>query len=467
MPISPENLTKIENFIRKTMRKKKVPGLSIGIIQGDKVLHARGYGYRDLEKGLSMTADTLIGIASVTKSITAFAIMKLVQEGKLSLEESVATYLSRPPFSNHPEIKLKHLLSHSSGIPAADAQLAQMFYNLGDFKNIYPVATKDDFFYHISAPDDYNLFKPEEKFFYNNDMFTCLGFIIENITGKKYSEYIQELIFEPLQIKRATFSKEEYDQDPLNDKIVGYLPKTQDGKQSLRRVNLSMYEFLQAPGGLNISANDMLKYAQLILNRGKWDGKEILTDEMFSKLWDPIISCPYGLTPEGKYALGWVIDDSYLGTKLVHHGGGLGTSCTSLILAPDLNLGIYVGQNSCNISPSIIARYALAIILGKDPHQELKELQVEPILDEIQGKYYAPHDLYSAEILLEGGVLWAKLQIDDGSLKFPLIPKDILNLTFTLGLAQLPPVPKIQFYRDNNTGKISSVTYDRYLYIKN
>ena len=296
-------------------------------------------------------------------------------------------------------------------------------------------------------------------------MYTCLGFIIEEITGKKYANYIQELIFEPLQIKRATFSKEGYDQDPLNDKIIGYLPITQNGKQSIKHANLSMYEFLQAPGGLIISTNDMLKYAQLMLNHGKWDGKEILAEEIFTKLWEPIVQCPYGFSAGGEYAFGWV-REKYLGTEIIHHGGGLGTSGTSFILVPEFNLGIYVGQNSCNVSPSIVARYALTIILGKDPHKELRELQVEPILEDIQGKYYAPHDLYAAEILLEGGVLWAKLQIDDGELKFPLMPKDILNLTFTLGVAQLPPIPTIQFYRNKETNKISSVTYDRYLYKK-
>lgn len=466
MELSKKKLKKIEDFIRKTMRQNKVPGLSIGIIKDDKILHAKGYGYRDLEQGLPMTENTLIGIGSVTKSFTSFAIMKLVSEGKIAIDDSAAQYLPQPPFSNHPEIKIKHLLSHSSGIPAADGGMAQSFYEFGDFKNIYPVATKEDFFYHISAPEDYNIFPPEEKFFYNNDMFICLGFIIEKLTGKKYAEYIHEIILRPLNAERATFSKETYDKDPLNDKIRGYMPEMSNGKQSIRKTPLPMYGFLEPPGGLYISSLDMLKYAQLMLNRGKWGDSELLAEEHFANLWNPIIDCPYGFSSNGKYALGWVKETVYLDTELIHHGGGLGTSCTSLILAPEHNLGIFVGQNSCNISTSIYSRYALAELLDRDPEKELRELRMMIVLEEITGVYLAPHDLYKAEISLDKGVIQASIQYDDGEIKVPLIPSDISHLIFTIGVAQLPPVPQIQFIRNKETKKIEFLSYDRYLYRK-
>ena len=466
MELSKKKIKKIEDFIRKTMRQNKIPGLSIGIIKDDKILHAKGYGYRDLEQGLPMNADTLIGIGSVTKSFTAFAIMTLVSKGKISIDDSVAQYLPQPPFSNHPEIKVKHLLSHSSGIPAADAGMAQSFYEFGDYKNIYPVATKEDFFYHISAPEDYKIFSPGEKFFYNNDMFICLGFIIEKLTGKKYAEYIHEILLNPLNAERATFSKEIYNKDPLNDKIRGYMPEMRDGKQTIKKTPLPMFEFLEPPGGLYISTLDMLKYAQLMLNHGKWGDSELLDEEHFANLWEPIIDCPYGYSSNGKYALGWVKETTYFDTELIHHGGGLGTSCVSLLLAPEHNLGIYVGQNSCNISTSLFARYALAELLDIDPEKKVREVQMMIILEEITGVYLAPHDLYKAEISLDKGVLWASIQIDDGEFKVPLIPSDINNLSFSIGVAQLPPVPQIQFIRNKQTKKIEFLSYDRYLYKK-
>ena len=392
--------------------------------------------------------------------------MKLVSEGKIALEDSAAKYLPQPPFSNHPEIKIKHLLSHSSGIPAADGGLAQMFYEFGDYKNIFPVATKDDFFYHISAPENYNIFSPEEKFFYNNDMFTCLGFIIEDLTGKKYAEYIQEILLGTMGAERATFSKDIYEKDPLNDKIRGYLPEMQNDKQSIRKTPLPMGKFLGAPGGLYISSKDMLKYAQVMLNRGKWGENILLNEAEFAKLWAPVIDCPYTFSSTGQYALGWGKENSYLGTELFHHGGGLGTSCTSFILIPEHNLGIYVGQNSCNVSASLYARYALAELLDKDPAKELKEVQMMMVLEEITGKYHAPHDLYETDISLDKGILWAHIQYDDGEFKAPLVPENVDDLSFSLALAQLPPTPIIQFIRNKTTQKVEFMAYDRYLYQK-
>lgn len=121
------NFQDLDKYIRKYMRSGKIPGLAISIINNGQIIYSKGFGARDLEKGLPMTPQTLIGIGSVTKSFTAMAIMKLVESGMLSLDDSVSKYLPYPPFSNHQNVKIRHLLSHSSGIPACDASLLKCF----------------------------------------------------------------------------------------------------------------------------------------------------------------------------------------------------------------------------------------------------------------------------------------------------------------------------------------------------
>jgi CubicO group peptidase (beta-lactamase class C family) len=190
-----EKFRVLEKIIRNYMRKNRIPGLSISIIQEDHLIYSKGFGARNLEKFLPMTPQTLIGIGSITKSITAFAIMKLVEKDKLKLEDSASKYLNFAPFSIHPDITIKHMLSHTTGVPAADAGLSSLFYILDDYTHVYPATNYEDFIAHIGDPEDFVIFRPGEQFFYNNDMYTCLGFIISQISGQNFVEYIRNESF--------------------------------------------------------------------------------------------------------------------------------------------------------------------------------------------------------------------------------------------------------------------------------
>jgi CubicO group peptidase (beta-lactamase class C family) len=446
------------------MRKYKIPGLAISIFQENKTVFSKGFGARDLEEFAPMTPETLIGIGSITKSITAFGIMKLVERGKLSLKDSVSKYLDFAPFTTHPDILIEHILSHSSGVPAADGGLASLFYTFGDYKKVYPATTKEDFIAHLGDPEDFLIFKPGEKFFYNNDMFTCLGFIIQDLSGMSYPEFIQSEILVPLEINRAVFSKEEFDKD--SDKISGYLPEMKDNVMEPKKHSVPLYDYLNAPGGLYISMEEMMHYVQCLIQKGRYKETQLLSTESIDELWTPRITSPYGYGKNPKYCLGWVLDDNYFSYPCIHHGGGLGISCSNLSLIPELKLGVSVGQNICTGIVSTISRAALSILLGLDPIRKVEELKMQKVIEEISGEYKSSLDLYKLKIYLKGTVLFADIEIDDGSMTLPLIPKELDSLTFTI--CSSLPIPKqfIRFIRDDSTKKVKFVTYDRYLYRK-
>ncbi len=454
----------LEQIIRNYMRKYKIPGLAISIFQQNKILFSKGFGARDLEQFAPMTPETLIGIGSITKSITAFGIMKLVERGKLSLKDSVSKYLDFAPFTTHPDILIEHILSHSSGVPAADGGLASLFYTFGDYKRVYPATTKEDFIAHLGDPEDFVIFKPGEKFFYNNDMFTCLGFIIQDLSGMSYPEFIKSEILDPLEINRAVFSKEEFDKD--NDKISGYLPEMKDNVMVPKKHSVPLYDYLNAPGGLYISMEEMMHYVQCLIQKGRYKETQLLSTESIDELWTPRITSPYGYGKNPKYCLGWVLDDNYFSYPCIHHGGGLGISCSNLSLIPELKLGVSVGQNTCTGIVSSIARAALSILLDLDPITKVEELKMQEVIGEISGEYKSSLDLYKLKIYLKGTVLFADIEIDDGSMTLPLIPKELDSLTFTI--CSSLPIPKqfIRFIRDDSTKKVKFVTYDRYVYRK-
>ena len=302
--------------------------------------------------------------------------MKLVERGLISLEDSVSKYLDFSPFTSHPEILIKHILSHSSGVPAADGGLLLLFYTFGDYKRVYPATTKEDFIAHIGKPEDFIVFKPGEKFYYNNDMFICLGFIIENLSGLPYTEFIRKEILEPLEMKRAVFTKKDFDNDPLNDKITGYLPQKEGDVIVPKKNPVPLYEYLNAPGGLYVSMEEMMNYANCLLHEGTYKNEKLLSPHSIEELWSPRISSPYGYGKNPQYCLGWMYDEDYFPHTLIHHGGGLGTSCAFFGLIPDKKIGISVGQNSCTGLTSVIARTALSLLLDLDPYIQVEELQI-------------------------------------------------------------------------------------------
>ena len=284
-----KKFTQLEQIIRNYMRKYKVPGLAISIFQEDQITYSKGFGARDLDEFQPMTPQTLIGIGSITKSLTAVGVMKLVEMGNISLNDSVSKYLNFAPFTTHPDIQIQHLLSHSSGVPAADGGLARLFYTFGDYKKVYPATTRDDFIAHLGEPEDFIIFKPGEKFYYNNDMFTCLGFIIEKLSRITYPEFIRKEILDPLEMKRAVFSKEDFEKDPLNDKISGYLPKKEGDSMIPKKHPVPLYDYLNAPGGLYVPMDEMMHYAQFLLQKGKYKEKKLLSSESIHEIWTPRI----------------------------------------------------------------------------------------------------------------------------------------------------------------------------------
>jgi CubicO group peptidase (beta-lactamase class C family) len=454
----------LEKIVRNYMRKYKVPGLAISIFQENQIVYSKGFGARDLEEFTPMTPQTLIGIGSITKSMTAFGIMKLVERGKLSLEDSVSKYLDFAPFTTHPDILIEHILSHSSGVPAADGGLASLFYTFRDYKKVYPATTKEDFIAHLGEPEDYIIFKPGKKFFYNNDMFTCLGFIIQELSGLSYPEFMQRELLDPLDMNRAVFSKKDFEKD--SNKITGYMPKNEDNIMVPEKHSVPLYDYLNAPGGLYVSMEEMMHYVQCLIQKGIYKETQLLTAESIDELWTPRIISPYGYGTNPKYCLGWVLDDSFFNYPCIHHGGGLGTSCADLSLIPGMKLGVSVGQNTCTGIVSSISKAALSILLDLDPISYIEELKMEQIIEEISGEYKSSHDLYKLKIYLKGTVLFADIEIDDGSMTLPLIPKELENLTFTI--CSTFPIPKqfIRFIRDDSTGKVKFIVYDRYLYRK-
>jgi CubicO group peptidase (beta-lactamase class C family) len=448
------------------MRRFKVPGLAINIFHKGNIVYERGFGARNLEENLPMTPDTLIGIGSISKSFTVLLILQLQEEGLLNVEDSVSNYLSMEPFLSHQNINIAHLLSHSSGIPSVDGQWLPIAISYGDYKRIYPVSSREDYLNHLSDTENEIFFQPGEKFFYNNDMFSLLGLIIENLTGKSFSTVLQEKILQPLEMNRSTVKREVLEKDPSENYITGYLHKEEGDDVKLVHKKLPFSRELQAPGGIYTSMHELANYAECLLQKGKFNNQEIIKPESLKSLWTPRIECPYGYGKQPKYCFGWVKEEDVFDLSIYHHGGGLGVSTSFFGVIPQENLAVAVAENDDMGIAGIVGICAFTLMLERDPNQAIEKYRVLNIFSQIEGKYESSLGLYELKVYMKNQSIYIEVESDDGTFIFPLIAEDLDNLIFRLSLTVPYPLKRVRFYKDKNTNRIKFVTYDRYLYHK-
>jgi len=191
-------IQKIDSLAEATITEGPVAGLSIGVIRGDDLLLARGYGGADIENGVPVRAETVFRIGSITKQFTAAAVMQLVEAGRIGLDDPITEYLPNYPTQGH-EVTIRHLLTHTSGIKSytgLESWVPKMTLDLSDEELV--ALFKDE-------PFD---FPPGEKFLYNNSGFYLLGMIIEKASGETYRGYLNTHLFGPLGLNGSSYCDE-------------------------------------------------------------------------------------------------------------------------------------------------------------------------------------------------------------------------------------------------------------------
>ncbi len=185
---------KVDDFVKSEMQKQKIPGVSVAVVRNGGIVLAKGYGYSNVEHQIAVKPETIFQSGSVGKQFTATAVMMLVEEGKINLDEKIGKYLGDVPES-WKDITVRNLLTHTSGMTD------------------YP----QDFDYRRDYPEDELLtrakaiplgFQPGEKWQYSNLGYVTLGILIHKVSGKFYGDFLQERIFKPLGMTTARIINE-------------------------------------------------------------------------------------------------------------------------------------------------------------------------------------------------------------------------------------------------------------------
>ncbi|HIP92580.1 MAG TPA: serine hydrolase [Thermotoga sp.] len=372
-------MKKLVSFIQEKMSKTKIPGLAILVLKDGEIFFMKGFGFRSVERNLPVTEKTLFYIGSVTKSFTAFAIMKLAEQGKISLNDPVDKYLDLKLEVDSVPVTIHHLLTHTSGIPAlayAEA-LIRGYFETSDVW--LPISKPEDILDFIQDYENWIEAKPGEKFFYLNEGYVLLGLIISKVSNMSYEEFVEKEIFEPLDMKRSIFC----DERVFSEKdIASHYILDKNGSLISKKPLLGV----TADGGIVSCIEDLAKYIKLMIDRGKFEGKEILSEKSVEKMEKEYVRIPYELFGGESYGYGWMIYPRFFGRKLIGHGGSVLTHNTFVGYVPSERLGVVVLTNVAGYSPMYFGMYALALIMGEDPNR-LPFLEYEEILNKLQGIY--------------------------------------------------------------------------------
>lgn len=345
--MSEEKMSKeINDFCERIVSKYQIPGFAIGLAKNGEPYWDKGFGFRNADKQLPVTADTVYGIGSITKSFTCVAIMQLQEQGKLSVHDPVVKYIPefKTPEDEHTKkVTIHHLMTHTPGLPPLPTLYAAMKDSMANdpkiegqeepTNEIKAVNTYDEFLTYLGELDYELIGEPGTEFSYSNDGYALLGIIINRVSGIEYEEYIKKYILEPLGMKHTVFHLHELvDHDNVS---ILYDSRKEDEKTIVFESNNPWDSpSMRAAGFLKSTVNDMLKYAEIYRNNGRYGDTQILTEESVKQMTTPHISCG----EEQYYGYGLMITPDFYGHKLVEHGGAIKGVAAQMNILPDVGL---------------------------------------------------------------------------------------------------------------------------------
>lgn len=349
----------LDTAFEKVLKDHRAAGFAVAVVEKNKIVYAKGFGYRDYEQKLPVTPNTLFAIGSCTKAFTSSLLGILQKEKKINFDEPAVKYLPSLKFYNDDmdkQISIRDMMSHRTGLPRHD-------YSWYLFKT----NSRDSLLQRIRYQQP--SFGIRERWQYNNFMFLTQGLIAQHLTGKSWEENISSLLFQPLGMLRSNTSIEALSKDA--DAALGYGLK----KDSIiDKLDYHPINAMGPAGSINSSVNEMAKWVITWLNGGKYEGKEILPAGYTNAAMSAQMVSGPGMPSKEKpdiffssYGMGWSLG-SYKGHYRVEHGGNIDGFSASTCFFPTDSIGIIVLTNQNASSVTAVVRNMMADRLLKLPY---------------------------------------------------------------------------------------------------
>ena len=324
--------TKVDEYLQAEMKAQQIPGVSLAVIKDGQIVLAKGYGFANVEHQVPVKPETIFQSGSMGKQFTATAVMLLMEDGKLAIDDKLSKYFPDAPEAWR-NITIRHLLTHTSGMTD---------YPPGfDFRRDY---TEDELYERAKAIP--LAFQPGDKWSYSNLGYVMLGILIHKVSGKFYGDFLQERVFKPLEMSTARIISEA---DIIPNRAAGYRV---DNKGQLKNQNwVSPSLNTTADGALYMNVYDM----------AKWDAA-LYTDKLLKRssleqMWTPV------KLNDGKthpYGFGWAIGE-IKGHRYVQHGGAWQGFKAQIIRYIDDKFTVVLFANQARTNQSKLAQGVAAL----------------------------------------------------------------------------------------------------------
>jgi D-alanyl-D-alanine carboxypeptidase len=308
----------VDVYVKTSMARQHIPGLSLVVIRDGRTIKAKGYGVASVELNVAASPETAYELASATKPFVATAIVLLVQDGKLDLDDKVGSLVSAAPESWN-GITIRHLLTHTSGIKDYLADLRRDFTNDTPPEQIAQTA--------MQAP---LAFRPGAKWSYSNTGYVLLGMIVREVTGKSYDAFLAERVFKPLRMGQT---RRDSPDDVIPNRAVGYLWSGPGGLRNGEFLRFMMTN--HGDRGIVSTALDLAKWDAAL------DSDRLLTASSKAAMWSRVKlndGSTFG------YGLGWFLEDVN-GHRHVFHPGGAPGAAALISRYPDDRLTVILLAN--------------------------------------------------------------------------------------------------------------------------
>lgn len=388
------NFDELEATVNEELKETNTPGAALAVIVGDQVVFAKGFGVSNVETRTPVTPDTLFRIASTTKMLTAAALVALAEQGKIKLDEPIGKYVKglRPKLSR---VTVHQLLTHTAGLRDSAS-----YYGPHDDSAL---AT----FVH-SWTDDYFIGDPGEVYSYSNIGYGLAALVLETVTARPFADSINEILFQPLGMRRTTLRPTEAMTYQLSQ---GHEVLSRQTNPSVVRPFADDSRYW-ANGGVFTSAADFARFAIAFLNSGEIEGRRVLPATAITKLSTPYVEIPGGNPPERpRYGYGLNVRD-YRGVRVLQHGG-LRIGFGSLVrFVPEYHFAVIVLTNKSDtvFLKSMEKATELAVPLrariAASPKQPLTMSEAE--MRRYAGIYQNAPDYLRLELVIINGKLFMR-----------------------------------------------------------
>jgi CubicO group peptidase (beta-lactamase class C family) len=366
------DVVELERFVIAQLEELHIPGLAVAVVDETGVLFSAGYGWADLEGKVAMTPDTIINIASISKTVTNAAVLQLRDQGLLALDDDVSKYL---PFSvRHPaypeaEITVHQLLTHTSGIQDGAAYGAS--YACGD-PTVGLAAWVRGYLEaggpYYDADQNFSATAPGVAYSYSNVGYGLLGYLVETVSGVPFADYIQSNVFEPLGMLESGWYLSNVDPSrhatpytwiEAGNTLDNALFAEASGRllEEAEFVPFCLYSFFNIPDGLvRTSVHELANFLAAHMQGGEFESRRILARSTVEEILSPQLAD--SMIDGGRFVQGltWRKQSSAL-TEVWGHGGADPGVRTQMMFSPEKGRGVILFANGSADIDSILERF--------------------------------------------------------------------------------------------------------------